>query len=97
MEENLWIRNYTLTFSALVAESRSFMAFFTTAVRHGDCAAVITCLNDDDTVYRVFGVARLGGEDNSYRFSCTKGKVENLRGTGGMVNVHYNHWQTPEG
>jgi predicted dehydrogenase len=35
--------------------------------RVGDKAAIITCLNDDHSVYRVTGCAAFGNEENSYR------------------------------
>lgn len=63
----------------------------------GDRAAIITCLNDDDSVYRVTGCAAFGAEENSYRICCTKGQMENTRGGEGKVMLRYNAWDTPEG
>ncbi len=62
----------------------------------GDRAAIITCLNDDHSVYRVTGHAAFGAEENSYRICATKGQVENLRGGNGKVMLRYNPWETPE-
>ena len=66
-------------------------------MRSGDRAAVILCLNDDDSVYRITGCATYAAEFNAYRICGTRGKVENFRGTDDLVNVHYNNWQVPEG
>ncbi|MBR7149567.1 MAG: Gfo/Idh/MocA family oxidoreductase [Oscillospiraceae bacterium] len=63
----------------------------------GDIAAVVTCLNNDDSVFRVFGHASLGGHGNSYRICGRKGMIENLRGNNNMINLLYNSWDTPEG
>lgn len=62
-----------------------------------DLAAIITCLNDDDTVYKVTGCAAFGAHSNSYRICGTKGQAENLRGKSGEVMVRYNDWNVPEG
>lgn len=63
----------------------------------GDRAAIITCLNDDDSVYRVTGCAAFGAHENSYRVCGTKGQMENIRGGEGRVMLRYNDWQIPEG
>lgn len=62
-----------------------------------DRAAIITCLNDDDSVFRVTGCAAFGAHGNSYRFCGTKGQIENLRGMGDTVMLRYNSWEIPEG
>lgn len=62
----------------------------------GDNLAVITCLNDDDSVFRVFGHSAFGGEENSYRVCGTKGQIENLRGFEDTVSILYNEWDKPE-
>lgn len=62
----------------------------------GDRSAVITCLNDDDSVYRVTGCAAYGAHSNSYRICGTKGQIENLRGQGETVTLRYNDWEKPE-
>ena len=67
-----------------------------TASYVGDRAAIITTLNDDNSVFRFTGCAVFGGEGNSYRFCCTKATVENVRGTDGKVMLHYNPWDKPE-
>ena len=63
----------------------------------GDRAAIITTLNDDNSVYRVTGCAAFGAHGNSYRICGTKGQIENLRGQGDKVCLRYNHWEVPEG
>lgn len=67
------------------------------AGRVGDRAAIITCLNNDNSVFKVTGHASFGGEDNSYRICGEKGMIENVRGTDGMISLNYNRWQIPEG
>jgi predicted dehydrogenase len=42
-----------------------------------DRAAIITCLNDDDSVFRVTGCAAFGGHNNFYRVCGEKGQIEN--------------------
>jgi len=68
-----------------------------TASMVADKAAVITCLNDDKSVFKVFGHATFGGHENSYRICATKGQIENVRGSGGKVMLRYNDWEKPEG
>ena len=67
------------------------------AKRNGDGTAIITILNDDDSVFRVTGCALFGAHENSYRIACTKGQMENLRGMGEKVMLRYNAWDVPEG
>jgi len=62
-----------------------------------DRAAVITILNDDDSVFRVTGCAGYGAHGNSYRVCGTKGQIENVRGGAGKVMLRYNDWEVPEG
>ena len=62
----------------------------------GDRLAVITCLNDDNSVFRVFGHSAFGGSENSYRVCGTKGQIETLRGFEDTVSVLYNEWDKPE-
>ena len=63
----------------------------------GDRAAIITCFNDDESVFRVTGCAAFGAHENSYRVCGTNGQIENIRGFGNKVLLRYNKWQTPEG
>jgi len=63
----------------------------------GDRAAIITCLNDDDSVYRVVGCSCFGGHGNTYRICGTKGQVENVRGMDEKLMLRYNDWEIPEG
>ena len=59
-------------------------------------AAIITCLNDDDSVFRVTGCAGFGAKENSYRICGEKGQIENIRGSEQLL-LRYNPWDTPEG
>lgn len=62
----------------------------------GDKAAIITTLNDDNSVFKFTGHASFGASDNSYRLCCDKGQIENIRGTGGKIMLRYNDWHKPE-
>ncbi|MBR6619143.1 MAG: Gfo/Idh/MocA family oxidoreductase [Clostridia bacterium] len=68
-----------------------------TARRVGDRAAIITTLNDDDSVFKVTGCAGFGAHSNSYRICGENGQIENLRGMGEKVMLRYNEWTIPEG
>lgn len=70
-------------------------ALFGPAVK--DRAAIITCVNDDNSVYRITGCAGFGAHGDSYRICCDKGQMENVRGTGGKVMLRYNKWNVPYG
>lgn len=65
--------------------------------RSGDKAAIITTLNDDDSVFRVTGCAAFGCEGNNYRFAGENGQIENIRGDVDRIALNYNGWQVPEG
>ncbi|MBQ2391785.1 MAG: Gfo/Idh/MocA family oxidoreductase [Clostridia bacterium] len=62
-----------------------------------DRAAIITTLNDNNSVFRVTGNATFGYHENSYRICGTKGQIENIRGGGGKIMLNYNQWNVPEG
>ena len=62
-----------------------------------DRAAIITCLNNDDSVFRVTGCAAFGAHENSYRICGVNGQIENVRGGEGRVMLRYNKWSIPEG
>lgn len=70
---------------------------FPTASFNADRAANITTLNDDGSVFRITGCSAFGSHYNSYRICGTKGQIENLRGMGEQVMLHYNEWEIPEG
>ncbi len=70
---------------------------YPTATRVGDRASIMTTLNDDNSVFRITGTAAWGAHGNSYRICCTKGQMENVRGSGGKVMLRYNKWDIPEG
>jgi predicted dehydrogenase len=63
----------------------------------GDRAAIITTVNDDNSVFRVTGCAGFGAHHNSYRFCGEHGQIENLRGMGEQVMLRYSDWAIPEG
>ena len=62
-----------------------------------DRSAIVTCYNDDESVFRVTGWAQFGAEDNSYRICGTKGQIENMRSEDGKVLLRYNSHNIPEG
>ncbi len=62
-----------------------------------DKAAIITTLNNDDSVFSFTGCACFGAHDNSYRICGVNGQIENLRGMGDQVMLRYNDWCIPEG
>ena len=68
-----------------------------TARRVGDRAAIITTLNDDESVFRVTGCAAFGAHHNAYRICGENGQIENLRGMNGKIMLRYNEWAIPEG
>lgn len=68
-----------------------------TARRVGDRAAIITTLNDDNSVFKVTGCSAFGAHSNSYRICCENGQIENLRGMGEKVMLRYSDWCIPEG
>ena len=66
------------------------------ASHQADNSAIITTLNDDDSVFRFTGWGRFGAHGNSYRVCGTNGQIENVRGTE-KVMLRYNGWNVPEG
>lgn len=58
-------------------------------------SAVITCLNSDESVFRVTGRTTFGGVENSFRFCGVKGQIENLRSGGDLLLQHFNPWDAP--
>ncbi len=68
-----------------------------TARRVGDRAAIVTTVNDDDSVFKVTGCSAFGAHSNSYRICGEKGQIENLRGMGEKIMLRYNAWAIPEG
>lgn len=63
----------------------------------GEKAAIITTLNNDNSVFKFTGCSTFGASDNSYRLCCEKGQIENIRGTGGKIMLRYDPWQIPDG
>lgn len=68
-----------------------------TARQVGDRAAIITTLNDDESVFRITGCSAFGAHHNAYRICGTEGQIENLRGMGSKIMLRYNEWSIPEG
>lgn len=69
---------------------------WTTYPRVRDRAAIVTCLNDDDSVFRITGCAAFGAHENSYRICGDKGQIENIRGEEKIL-LRYNKWDIPNG
>ncbi len=64
----------------------------------GDRAAIITCLNNDGSVFRVTGCTAFGAHGSTYRICGLKGQIENLRESHcSRISLRYNSWQIPEG
>ena len=63
----------------------------------GDIASIMTTINDDKSVFKFSGHTSYGYEENSYRFCCEKGQVQNCRGDENKILVAYNDWDIPEG
>lgn len=62
-----------------------------------DRAAIITTLNDDDSVFRVTGCSGFGGDCSGWRICCDKGQMETVRGSERHVALHYSEKFVPEG
>ncbi len=62
-----------------------------------DRGAIVTCFNDDASVFRVTGWEQFGGEDNTYRICGSKGQIENLRGDEERIVLRFNSCDQPEG
>ena len=73
------------------------MAEAATVRRVGDSAAVVTILNDDESVFRVTGCAAFGAHHNAYRICGKNGQIHNIPGLGQSVMLRYNEWSVPEG
>ena len=68
-----------------------------TARQVADRAAIITTLNDDNSVFRITGCSAFGAHHNRYRICGINGQVENIPGMGEKVMLRYNEWSVPEG
>lgn len=62
-----------------------------------DRAAIMTCINDDNSVFRFTGCAAFGYEENSYRICGEKGQIQNVRGERSKISLIFNEWDVPEG
>ncbi|MBR5453948.1 MAG: Gfo/Idh/MocA family oxidoreductase [Clostridia bacterium] len=69
---------------------------FASASYVGDASAIITTLNDDDSVFKFSACSKYGAHGVSYRVCGTKGQIETVRGTE-KVMLRYNGWNIPEG
>lgn len=63
----------------------------------GDCAAIVTMLNDDESVFRVTGCAAFGSHHNAYRICGKNGQISNVPGLDKSIMLRYNEWSVPEG
>lgn len=62
-----------------------------------DRSAVVTILNDDDSVFRVTGWSHFGAHANTYRVCGELGQMENVRGEDNNVLLSFNEQHIPEG
>lgn len=51
---------------------------------------------DKKALFRIFGSAHFGCMENWYRLGCTRGEVENVRGSNDRVRLTTNSWQRDE-
>ncbi len=70
---------------------------YITANSVGDRGAIVTCLNDDDSVFRLIGWSEFGAHGSTYRICGEKGQAENVRGDSEKIMLRYNKWDIPEG
>lgn len=68
-----------------------------TARHVADRAAIMTILNDDNSVFKIAGCSAFGAHHNSYRICGENGQIENPRGMGEKIMLRYNSWSVPEG
>ena len=62
-----------------------------------DRSAMVSCFNEDGSVFRVFGWSQFGGHDNTYRICGSIGQIENVRGDTERVTLRFNDSFIPEG
>lgn len=62
-----------------------------------DRAAIITILNNDNSVFKITGCSGFGAHNNSYRLCGEYGQIENIRGTENKILLRYDQWNIPEG
>ncbi len=67
------------------------------ASQNNDRASIMITKNNDGSVFKFVANSGFGAHGNTYRLACTKGQIENVRGTDGKVNLNFNEWQIPEG
>ena len=63
----------------------------------GDRVSMMTCQNNDGSVFRICGWGQFGAHDNAFRVCGTKGQIENLRNSPHTILLRYNDWEVPEG
>lgn len=61
----------------------------------GDAASIMMTQNDDGSIFRFTGAAKLAGHNVTYRVSGNKGSIENVRGMEHKVMLRYNAWTKP--
>ena len=59
----------------------------------GVYAGVMMVETDRKAIFRIFGSAHFGCMENWYRLGCTRGEIENVRGSNDMVRLVTNSWQ----
>ena len=62
-----------------------------------DRGAIVSCFNEDGSVFRVTGWEQFGAHDNTYRVCGTKGQIENMRGDTERIMLRFNDCDIPEG
>ena len=62
-----------------------------------DRSAMVSCFNDDGSVFRVFGWSQFGAHDNTYRVCGSIGQIENVRGDTERITLRFNDSFIPEG
>ena len=62
-----------------------------------DRGAIVSCFNEDGSVFRVTGWEQFGAHDNTYRICGTKGQIENVRGDTERLILRFNDSDIPEG
>ncbi len=60
-------------------------------------AGVMLVETDKKAIFRIFGSAHFGCMENWYRLGCTRGEIENVRGSNDYVRLVTNPWQRESG
>ena len=62
-----------------------------------DAVQIMLCTMSNGSLARITGWAKFGGHGNWYRFACSKGSMETVRGDEDYIRLCYNKWDLPEG